>query len=98
MLYTTVADACGDGWIAAGKILPAPSSVLPVYDTARALREIEIKRAHLDQYLTAATACQLASTDEGGSLSTYRAVAWGAVLTDASAWSDHPDYQAKWKL
>lgn len=50
LYYTTVA-AGGEGdwdvWAADGKELPEPDSVLVVYDPARALREVEAKRAIL---------------------------------------------------
>jgi hypothetical protein len=45
MLYTTVAAADGCGpWVADGKELPEPASVLTMYDPARALRDIESAR------------------------------------------------------
>lgn len=68
------------------------------FSPTRALREIEAKRRHLEDYRRAAWATQTAPADEAHSLRSYRDAAWGAVLADASVWADHPDYDQKWKL
>lgn len=63
----------------------------------RALRQAAAVRAHLDAYRRALYACQMAEATGGHSLEGYRAAAWGAVLADASVWSDHPDFRPEWK-
>lgn len=67
------------------------------YDPARALREVEAKRRHLETYRMLVAAVQTGTVAESKSLGSAKAIAWGAVLMDAWAWADHPDYQQEWK-
>jgi hypothetical protein len=75
MLCTTVA-AGGEGnwdpWVADGRELPEPASVRVVYDPARALREIQAKRAILDEH------CILTSGDRNPDYEEFPVVPWGA--------------------
>lgn len=60
---------------------------IALHDPARALREIEAKRAHLAAYEGAISGCL-----EWGIVSTL-----GDILySDAAVWSDHPDYRQEW--
>lgn len=88
MGYTTVASGDSESgvWIADGKVLPEPASVLVVYDPKRALRDIAAKRAVVARY-----EASVRSVGEG--LSRDRR---NLVLAFAAVWEDHPDYRAEW--
>ena len=86
MGYTTVAHGDSGVWVADGKELPEPASVLVVYDPKRALRDIAAKRAVVAEY-----EASVRSVGEG--LSRTRR---NLVLALAAVWEDHPDYRAEW--
>jgi uncharacterized protein DUF6221 len=81
MGYTTVADGHAGVWIADGHELPEPASVLVMFDTARALRDVEAKRRLIEEFAARST----------------RDVAEIYLTTLAAAWSGHPDYRDEWK-
>jgi hypothetical protein len=102
MIYATVAhgETPGGPWVADGKELAAPASVLVVYDPVRSLRHIAAARAVIKRYKLAAAAASRGSTSSfaHGQDDGYAEACLDAIRDIAATWSDHPDYRAEWGL
>jgi hypothetical protein len=96
MGYTTVAHGhSADGpWIADGRELPEPASVLVVYDPLRVLRDVAAKRTILRR-----CAAQMNEPDQypNGLVSPRALMARQNLMDLAAVWSDSPEYQEGWK-
>jgi hypothetical protein len=114
MLYTTVAAEWGDdGWVAMGEEVPRPYSVLAIYDTARARRELAAARAVIGSqesdhapvetmYGLCCRTCVNWQDDEGAhEFGIAIPVAWPCRVARAAvaAWADHPEFRKdEWAL
>lgn len=114
MGYTTVAHGDGNGgpWIADGKVLPEPASVLVVHDPARVLHMIKAKRAIVGQqisdhapiesiYGTVCRTCVDWQDDDGAhefGIAIPHPWPCRVARSAAAAWPDHADYRAAWAL
>jgi uncharacterized protein DUF6221 len=86
MHYTTVADGHAGVWIADGHELPEPASVLVMFETARALRDIEADRKLLSRY-ACVKELRLVNYTLG-----YREALEEAIRFRAARFSSHPGY------
>jgi hypothetical protein len=100
--YTTVAaggdDADGpdDVWVADGKELPTPKSVLVVHDQARELAEVEAARRRIELHGAEPHECV-----EYDSNPEWRATCYErdclTLRLEALPFADHPDYKESWR-
>lgn len=115
MLYTTVAASDGDGdpWVADGKEVAEPALARVVYDPARALREVEAKRAVLERHCIDVAKVSAPPYDPYtgerrpdeynvdcvvcGWVSHNPGQACYTLHALAAVYSGHPDYRDEWK-
>jgi uncharacterized protein DUF6221 len=80
------------------EIHPKDARHIARHDPARALREIEAKRARIERYKRAIAVGGVSpSSFTRGQDNGYAEACLDSIRDDVAVWSDHPDYQEGWK-